>query len=397
MTWPVSQRFLDTLASPEQKLATQISVYNGETWLADLVTPGDQHSKVQSGTINIDETQQVRRTLSPNVVIQSEGLEYDDLVPTNGNSLLHPASGNELRIFRGFVYNDGTNEMVPLGVFRLTVPEVKDTPDGIEIDVYGLDRSSVISKKGYQEPWPIAAGTPVSEAIYNLINDKMPGLTYNMVECNVPVPATTFGGKSSSSGDPFADAMKLGAIDGLELLFGATGEVVLRPVSNPATSPSVYTFSEGDSSLLTEVDRTFDETTTYNGVILTCDSGAGPPVQVQVWDNDPTSPTYYLGPWGKVPYPMTSSLIPYPGQSSSDAMAQALTMAQAQFLLVCRSLDEPSFYSIPNPLVWDGDVVTIERARIGVSANYACAQLAMPIDAKTTMQFTGRPQQQPGT
>src|ERR1700683_4885576 len=95
MPYPVSQQFLTMLTASNQPSISVAQVWNKNTFLAQLGT-------CTGGSVQMDVTAQVQRTCS--ATINSQGLEYDDLVPTGPNSLLHPASGNELRLFRGYRY-----------------------------------------------------------------------------------------------------------------------------------------------------------------------------------------------------------------------------------------------------------------------------------------------------
>jgi hypothetical protein len=58
--------------------------------------------------------------------------ELNSLVPDNDFDLLTPF-GNELRLFRGIQFDDGSVEYVPLGVFVIIDVVIKDTNDGVQI------------------------------------------------------------------------------------------------------------------------------------------------------------------------------------------------------------------------------------------------------------------------
>jgi hypothetical protein len=180
-----------------------------------------------------------------------------------------------------------------------------------------------------------------------------------------------------------------------ELFFNITGDPVLRIIRDPTIQPPVdiVHFIEGANCVVTSASRTFDETQGYNGVILYCNGtgSAGPFVQ-QVWDNNPASPTFYLGPWGRQGYIMTTTTIPAGGDTLAEAHAKAYLMAQKQYQLVIGALDELTISCMPNPALQEGDTIRVTRERINLSANYTISHMTIPLDTTNPMTITFRPQ-----
>lgn len=397
MPYPVSQRFLDTLISSDQHRISVAQIWNKNTILAELGT-------VTDGSVSIDVTQPVRRTCT--CTIQSQGLTMDDLVPTNANSLLNPASGNELRLFRGFQYSDGTQELCPLGVFRMTKPVVSDTGDSITIAVTGNDRSALVSRRTWTDVYPINPGTDLRTAVHNLITNRIGDLdlTFNLVNTyGITVPSTIFGASLANSNDPWADAISLAIAGPFELFFDEVGAVVMQPIPNAVLGASSFplAYVEGDNCTFTQVQRALDETQTYNGSIVQGVGSGGPPVSAAVWDTDPLSPLYAgvgngatawaLGSaWGRQPYIYQTTLVPSAGQSAGSAQAQVLKMAQAIYRQVHTVLDIPSFSAVPNPALLESDILNITRERINLSGPYVSGQITMPLDTSTLMTVTTR-------
>src|ERR1035437_8497903 len=152
MSTPSTPLFQKTLVNGSQHPITKIQVWNGTTFLAEL---GDlTQGKVTAGIVDIDETRAVRRLLT-NLLIESMGRPADQVIPALQNDLLHPASGNEIRVYRGFVYSDGTEEFVPMGVFRISKPVVNDKIGELNVTLNGNDRSAWISRIKWQSPYVI--------------------------------------------------------------------------------------------------------------------------------------------------------------------------------------------------------------------------------------------------
>lgn len=399
MPYPVSQRFLDMLVSGDQHRISVAQIWNKNNILAELGT-------VTDGSVSVDVTQPVRRTCT--CTVQSQGLAYDDLIPTNKNSLLNPASGNELRLFRGFQYPDGTQELCPLGVFRMTKPVVADTGDAITISISGNDRSALMTRRTWTDVYPINSGTDLRTAVHNLVNNRLGDLDLTFKLANtygITVPATTFGASLANSNDPWADVISLAIAGPFEIFFDETGAVVMQAIPNAVLSASAFplAYVEGENCTFTQIQRSLDETQTYNGAIVQGVGSGGPPVSAEVWDTDPLSPLFAgtgVGngrnawesgsSWGRQPYIYQTTLVPSAGQNAASAQAQVLKMAQAIYRQVHTVLDIPSFSAVPNPALLESDVLDIQRERIDLSGPYVCGQMTMPLDTSSLMTVTTR-------
>lgn len=150
------------------KPIAKVEVWNGESFLQELPNVLDT-----AGAVDVDETRAVRRTLDLTII--SKGYPYDALIPNLATDLLHPASGNELRPYRGIDYRDGTLDWVPLGVFRCSQPKTTDKNGDIEIAIKGNDRSFQFARTKWQAPYVIAADTDLATAIYNGVQTVWPG------------------------------------------------------------------------------------------------------------------------------------------------------------------------------------------------------------------------------
>jgi hypothetical protein len=379
------------LVSSDRTEISQAQVWNKNDFLAVLGT-------VTAGGVTIDPSQQMRRT--GNITVNSQGLEFDDLVPTNGNSLLHPASGNEIRLFRGFDYdpgNPGTDiEMPPLGVFRMTKPVVDDKGDAITITTALNDRSYLVSRRKWTDAFPLNPGMNLRQAVYTLIQSRVPDLelVYKLaLTPGITIPATTFGTDLAGSNDPFADAITLAIAGPDELFFDAEGALVLQPP--PTMKPGDVSFAdvyvEGEDCTFTDIQKTLDDTLTYNGVVVIGVGSGGAPITAEVWDTDPTSPLY-IGANGenKQGFYYQTSLVPSFGQPAAQAYNQLFKMAVAIYKQVHTLLSIPSLTAAPNAALQESDVLFLGRERIDLQGNYVCGQINMPFDYGSQMQVTMR-------
>jgi hypothetical protein len=420
----LTPRYLAALSDTNQTRVVRVDVYHGTTFLQSL-------PNVLSGSVTRDSTASTRATLTLQLV--SRGRSLDSYIPKDPTDLLHPLSGNELHVFRGFQYSDGSSDMCSLGVFRMSQPKVTDTGDQITIDIKGSDRAAEISRLKWTAPYQIVSGTDLAQAVESLLSNRwLPAevLNFSVTPTNpippgyinsgqsVVVPTTTFGAALSSSNDPWADAQTLAAAGGMELFFGTQGQVVMQPLAttdqlgNPTFTKTVFplSYEEGQNCTVVEMDNTLDETQTYSGVIAigTGAGGNAPPVQGEVWNTDPTSPSYYdpahptLSTIGPVPYIFETQAIP--GFSSTgvtalpdtalQAQAKIDSAAYAQLQLILTAFDTPTFQCVPNPALWEGDIVELLRERMGIGGTYIIQKYTIPLDVSSAMQVTCKPRRQ---
>jgi hypothetical protein len=137
---------------------------------------------------------------------------------------------------------------------------------------------------------------------------------------------------------------------------------------------------------LTLVRRVTDENT-YNKVIAT---GEGTSTEVPVravWiDDDPASPTYYLGPYGTVTLRFTSPMIltQEQAQDAADALGRRVKGAT----------EAVEIDVIPMPAIEPGDVVTLTRGRSKVEGRFLIDQVRIPLGVEESMHVVGRRQRQ---
>lgn len=387
----LSARFLNTVATDHRwRIKVEVHRANGQ-FLADIT------EFVLTGSVSVDETREIRRT----VTLTLQGTL--GLVPFRLSDLLHPASGNELHIWRGVEYPGGATEYAKLGVFRMTKPTIPDDGSNVVITVSGQDRSSVVSRIGWQQPYIVVAGTSVALTIQAAMETRYPGLDYSNFDFSIAFsyPGVTWGtNPTSGGGDPMSDFQTFAANAGCELFFDVNGKPVLRRIRNPLTNVVVDNlhFVEGENCVMTDAARTLDESTAYNGLILYCNgNGDAQPFHVKVWDTNPASPTYYLGPWGQVPYTMTTLLIPTGMDDLTLATSKAIFMAKQQLQLILGTFDDVALNCMPNPALREGDCVRVKRGRLKIDANYVLSTMTIPLDAQSKMAIGFRPRIYVGT
>lgn len=330
------------------------------------------------GGVTVDSTRAVRRDCSFTLP------DYTGtLVPSSAASLLSNLSGNELRPYRGVTYDDGTTELVPLGVFPIRGVEATNDASGPAVTVSGVDRASTISRNHWTSPINFAAGSAIETVITSILTSRMPTVTTNFPTTGATIQATTFG--LDSTNDPWADAQSLATAAGYDLYFDQLGVARLSQPTDPTTAAAAITYADDASAVIIQGTKSWDGEKGYNGCVVIGESSTAPPVMATVWDTDPASPTYYLGPYGSYPEFITTT---------SSTVAQAQSAATAQLARRRGVAQSVTWEQLVNPALDVNDAVAFTSADLKVSAlTVVIDSLSIPWKADGTMSAATRTRQ----
>ena len=106
--WPSTVAFRAAVAS-SHSIATQVLVGPWSGALTDI------SAYVLDGEVSVDRTRAQRRTCSLTIGDVSGGL-----IPRFASDTLAPTAAQYLRPYRGVTFPDGSTELMPLGVFRIS-------------------------------------------------------------------------------------------------------------------------------------------------------------------------------------------------------------------------------------------------------------------------------------
>lgn len=328
--------------------------------------------EIQSGGVTVDGKAEVRRRATVSLADPT-----GTLVPGDLNSLVAP--GHELILYRGIKFNTGVSELFPLGVFGISSTNISDTPAGLTISVDAYDRARRVQRAGFPTPYVIAAGTEFAVAIKALVQSKVGGVLadtdFLFTGSGTTTPQLIFG--VGNGDDPWKFAQEMAAAVGMELFFDASGKCVLRPP--PGKDPQI-TYTEGENATILSVEKAITDEETWNHTIVigNTSTATGPPIRAEARDTDPTSPTYYLGTFGDVPYPIHVN--PYiMTQDQAQQIADMLLQAVVGYG------ENISFSIIPNPTHEAGDTISLIRSDSKVNATYVIESFTVPLDARTAM------------
>ena len=369
MAYSVSSAFRPALAD-SHVVATRVRARSATGVFTTLTTVG--------GSISVDIDRAVRRDCSTLEIVSENG----SLIPTSTTSLLSPISGAELWIDRGIQYNNGSTEYVPLGRFGWTTVTVDYQADGAHIYLDGIqDRSQRIIQATYNKMYSVSSAVAVETVISTILKrawPSMPGVNL-LPTTGRTIAERSFGIEGDS--DPWTDCVQIAEEFGYRLFFDVTGQVKMTRIGT-SLSGSLVTYSS-DYPLVTNIQRSWNDENTYSGVIAT---GSGTrmfqPYRAVAYDDNVTSPTYYLGPFGKRIRVYTSTTI--------GSTAQAALIAKTQLQKTLGVAETVTWEQIPDPSLDVGDVVTLKYPNISLNRAYRIDRLEIPLDVSSLMTVTAR-------
>ncbi len=347
---------------------------------------GDIPIDASASTITVDEEASSWRTA------EVMALAFEDfLIPKTPADALSPY-GTDLYIQSGYRFADGTEELVPVGVFRIltAVPTRLGT-----IVLRGYDYSTVVARARFERPKVFARGHSRSEAIKTLIQERTfyagpPGhvfLSYSIAD-DTTLPLTIFE-EGERYGTPWKACMDLADAAGQQVYFGPDGPyptAVLRLVPSTEFTSPVWTFEAGPGSTLIDVKSEQDTTLGYNVFVVTGESAdlaafGLPPVRASAEITDPTSPIY-PGTYGRVPTFLASSFI--------RTEAQAQQVANANLPRKAGGTQRVTVVGFPNPCHEAGDVVYAREPAMGIDSDWVMSRFSFKLSLKDPVDYACR-------
>lgn len=292
--------------------------------------------------------------------------------------------GPELRIFSGFIFPDGTEEFIAQGRFRLSRPSSKeDSTTPVITTLQGFDYSKIIARNRFRRPYKIAAGTNLVDAITAVALDRLPIIDFDILAesspYTVPEMYLTHGGESN----PWKDMVDIGESGGMEVFFDHEGTLVIRAFQDPSTTAATFAYHDDLDSIILGMTREIDEERVYSGVVASSSHPDSTPRYAEVWDNDPSSPTY-VGTYGEVPYFMDTQFIP---QTEIDRLDEVVL---AKLTQVKGIIENVSFSAVANFAHEQNDVITMRRTALNVSSTSAISSFTRKLEPGSPMQFGTR-------
>lgn len=346
--YPVSDRFLARLAESHQ-VATRVQLFLTNGRVIDLPHTG--------GSVSVDRSNATRRTCSVTCADVS-------LIPRTPTDQL-AAYGARLRVARGVYYGDGSSELVPLGVFRLDSVDGDVNEGPVTLQAKGLE--AVVADDKFTSTYT-ATGTVVG-AVTALIQRSLPTADVISTIVDTPIGSRAF----DVQADPWAGAQEIAAAAGAEVYANADGVFVISQLPDLTTTTPVWAVEATEGGVYISGNRAMTSDGVKNGILASGENTAEnvPPVSYLAVDNDPNSPTYWNGPFGRRPDFYSSSTL-----TTLAACQQAANLKLAQAKAPNATGD---ISSLPNPALEPGDVLRVMHED-GTRELHQVASFSVPLD-----------------
>jgi hypothetical protein len=363
---PVTDQFLATVRGSHQMASRATIVVPGQTG----VTPTGIEIPIISGDVKLDSTADIRASLDLVTFDQDWTAALDDALTPYGN---------EIFIERGIVYGDDSTEWVSQGYYRIYSVDQQQAPKG-SLSITARDRMSGIVDARPLAPMEFGEGTSVSSVFDFLIGEVYPD------------PVIVFDFDAGVAEFPSSHVLEDDRYKFLKDICDALGKVMywdyagrLQVCTAPDPTDPVFDVNHGPGGVVTAVSRSLSRDGVYNALVATGEPlGEDPPVRGIALDENQNSPTYWDGPFGKVPEFYSSSFLTTEDQCV--AAAEAMLLRQ---LGVPYSVD---FEMAPNVALEPLDPVQLTYDDRLAPEIHVIESLTIPLDPGATMQATTRQQ-----
>lgn len=350
-----------------------------DAWRGGVVVPGGKNLAVVSGSVTDDAAPGVRRQLDvqlapePGRPVQAL---FDSLIPT----------GTELRVRSTLHYPNGkSSETVPMGVFDVDSESV-GIADG-SLAIQASDKWVRVQRARFQ--------SPVNSNRALRITDQIVALLRRALGSGEPVTVTATSAAMTPKvvwdRDLDQAVIELATSIGAWVYFDRSGRATVADLPADNAQP-VWEVAAGSGGVMLDATRTRDRSKTYNMVVINSEQvdnlALFSPVVLQ--DDDATSPTWALGPFGQVPFFYSSPLLTSAAQAEKAgrtilARVKGLNAQLSVSTVRNHALDTLDAIRVRLPKErWDVPVPKVENHLVDRITHPLTADGAQSIDTRST-------------
>ncbi len=359
--WPVSEQFKAELRKPVHTVAAKIQFLNTDFIVQQEVgvLSADPNDVLIDGTVDLDVERGTRRTLTmsllnPEGQFTADSEETGETPDWDGYFYVNRL----IRLWRGVRYEDGTEELAPIGTFMVDKSEVLVERSMSTVVIAGSDLWKKFTKSQFGSPTSWAAGTELNTVIEELCTAA--GVTLRVLD---PLAGRTTASRqlgttfNMEKDDTRGDAlMKLCTDHGLEAFFDPMGVFTTRDFQDPMARPTEWTYDDTDG-LAFFLRSVIDDDRLYNHVIVvgTADAQDGGTIyKSELTDADPGSSTN-ISRIGDRVFRFESPLL-----GTQEAVDKSATTIFYKHFLLGQTI---SLEAICNPAIAGNDVLRIVEQR----------------------------------
>lgn len=387
------------ITPPSTTLTVQTSLNNGASW--DLATNNQSIPRLEEGdttTQSVLAKVTLTRAFAPSL--------FPGPTVFLGSQLFLNGSPPKLTSFEIDASTDASvDELVPIGfgmIDKVTVHATSGTTGsgsstnvagstgvigkgggqtggGTAILVHVNDMSYAIKRNVWQMPYTVPSGENYGDAIQAMVLNRLPSQTaFNIVSTTLTCPPLLYG--AQQGGDPWQDIQELAQAIGYEAFFDPVGTFVCRPVPNPQTGEPVWVFDDSAIQVISEAELELSSEQTFNDIVVVGQSTASSnPFSAEAYDDNPASPTYVLGPYGRVTQRLIFSLI--------NSQEQAQTTANVALFNSLGAAHSVTLTVVPMPALEPGDIVRVNCSNVNANGTYMINSMTTPLSPADPQQL----------
>lgn len=328
------------MLSPDRMCDTRVEVINADgVWLADI--------HPDAGTVTFD---------SANTARFRGDLSMVNLYPVDSTDLLHPLSGNRVRIWwREWLPALGGWGEVPLMTGTPEDPGVEKSP-GLSWSLALFDVMSEALRGGYGGQSVDVSGMTIGDALSTFLDAVAPAAPRNIPDTAVTLPAAYTLGANR----PADDLATICKPAGWTACSDRLGVVSIDDGTNPDTATANW--AEGDGCPVTKLTRDVTTSEIVNAVALkTSSADIVPPLVSIIQDDDPGSSTF-IGRYGPFWYEDTTDAATT--QTGLDQVARAIYEEKR------RAVDAVQVEVVARPDLFARSLVNLASPDAGVAGGY---------------------------
>jgi len=359
--FPVSARF-ERAMKESHTAVSKLEVERGDSLTTFNILEG-------STTYDFDDT--TRRSMDV-VIIDELNRTYDQM-----EALTNPFI-SVLKPYRGIQFAVGDIEWVPMGTYYTHALDIIEKSGAVTWRIAGLDASSR-AMTPVEHPFYVPSGTPIANAVPALIQSVVPGMNFAIAASPFVTPAVFI----TEDSNPWEEAEHLAWASGNDLFLSRVNVCTMGSRAREALEQNaVWEFIEGVNATFWEPTRTFQQRKP-NVIVVIGTNPLAPTARGEAVDNDPMSPTYVYGPYGRQVEVVKSELV-------VDS-TQATMFAQNILSRRLGPQDEITFSCVPNPALDESDTITMTRACMGMNRRSALiSHIECPLLSGQEMHITAR-------
>ena len=241
---PVSSAFLNELRQPVFQIRSRMTVLDEDEVpvdggvFHDTSYDADSTNILIDGAVDIDTTRPARRTFTATLLNN-----FGEWSPESDWSGLFYVD-RLIRLYRGFVFNDGSEEVVPIGTFYIDHADVEVERNMSLVVLSGTDKWKKIAKSVFTAPVTWNAGTALNTVIIDIVSGAgVSSMSLDTLGSRTTDQKTLNKKLHVDIKDSRADTLvQLASAYGIDMFFDELGVFTTEELSNPMDQPIVYTF-----------------------------------------------------------------------------------------------------------------------------------------------------------